>query len=101
MNKSYFQSMFSSTIGCVYEYLGSIPEESTPLIHITQELISIMGSDLFSIVVSISNGKNVVYTNNPIAVEHQEFQLLVNLTPDPVFIPEPPVEPLAEEQETV
>lgn len=85
MNKAYFQSMFGSTKGAVYHFIGEVPEEQDPTSLITEKFIETAGTNLVSIVVVNTNGMFVVYSDFDGEVSSSNFELVTPLIPDPVI----------------
>jgi hypothetical protein len=89
MNKPHFQTMFSSTSGMVYQFLGEIPDGAKPVAVITEMFNEDSGQDLMSTVVVEMDNRYVLYTDLLEVVTSDNFELVTDLTPDVVVIPEP------------
>jgi len=87
MNKAHFQSMFGSTKGAVYRFVGEVPKGQNPTAVITEKFISSFGSDSMSLVVVETNNMYVLFTDLSGLVTSDDFNLLSDLTPDPVIEP--------------
>jgi hypothetical protein len=85
MNKVHFQTMFGTTTGNVYRFVGEIPESQDPAALITEKFIQVIGTDLVSIVVVNTKNIFIVYTNYTDIVEDMDFVLITDLTPDPII----------------
>lgn len=85
MNKAYFQTMFGTTAGNVYQYVGTIPAEQDPTSVITEKFIQCVGEAPGSIVVVEVKHIIVVFSNNIVEINSSDFQLITGLEPDPVI----------------
>ena len=87
MQKTLFQSMFSSTSGNVYKFTGEILDGENPTSTITEKFIDAAGINLMSIVVVQIQGSFVVYTDLTDVIVSENFEFLTDLLPDPVIEP--------------
>ena len=92
MNKSFFQTMFSSTSGNVYRFNGEVTDGENPIAVITEKFIEAARTDSISTVVVQTNNIFVLFTNLLETITSPDFELLTDLTPDPI------IEPVAVEQ---
>jgi hypothetical protein len=96
MNKAHFQTMFGTTTGNVYRFVGEIPEEQDPTSLMTEKIIEASGTNLASIVVVNTRNMFVLYSDFTGILTSSDFELITDLTPDPVIevtIPEPEATP--------
>jgi hypothetical protein len=84
MNKSIYQTMFSSTFGNIYQFVGEVIDGENPVASITEKFIKAAGSNLMSIVVVQYNNTFILYTDFNEAVSDSDFEFLTDLTPDVV-----------------
>ena len=98
MNKAHYQSMFGSTKGAVYRFIGEVPEGQDPTALITEKFIEESGTNLVSIVVVNTNNMFVLYSDFGGVLSSSDFTLITDLTPDPVIeiTPEPEATPSEE-----
>jgi hypothetical protein len=86
MDKEFFQGIFSQQMGFVYKYLGTVPEGEQKSAYITGKFAEAAGSHLVSTMVCELNnyGVTVVYNHsNTDDVNHEHFELLMDLVPYP------------------
>lgn len=88
MNKSFFQTMFSSTSGNVYRFIGEVAEGENPIAVITEKFIVVAETKLMSTVVVQTNNMFVLFTNLVETIMSPDFELLTDLTPDPIIEPD-------------
>ena len=78
--------MFSTTSGNVYRFTGDVGEN--PVSVITECFIQDSGQNLMSIVVVEMPNQYVLYTDLTEVVTSDNFELITDLVPDVVVIPE-------------
>jgi hypothetical protein len=80
MTKQHFQTMFNAAEGCVYKFVGTIPQDKIPSTFITKLFFQAAETDNISTVV-VNDGTNMLlYTslNTPIS-SSANFELLETL----------------------
>lgn len=87
MNKAHFQTMFSSTSGVVYRFLGELPVNANPVAIITEQFITDSGENLMSTVVVEVPNQYILYTDSLEVVTSESFEFITDLTPDEVILP--------------
>lgn len=85
MNKSHYQTMFGTTTGTVYQFVGEIPEGQDTTSVITEKFIEASGTNLASIVVVSTRNMFVLYSDFTGILSSSDFELITDLTPDPVI----------------
>jgi hypothetical protein len=95
MNKAHFQTMFGTTTGNVYQFVGEITESQDPTSLMTEKFIEASGTNLVSIVVVNTSNMFVLYSDFDGVLSSNDFEIITDLTPDPVIeiTPEPEATP--------
>ena len=89
MNKEFFQQLFCKTTGNVYQFLGTVPENVTPVEHITVQFVTAANNtQLNTVVVALpQQGITVIYVDDDTVVVSELFSLITDLVP-PVVVEE-------------
>jgi hypothetical protein len=96
MDLQKLQEIFGTEPGRIYAFVGSVPEGSDPVAHITEAFATAAGSNLVDCVITQLFDNRLVYTRNT-EVASDMFNLVVEL---PLPEPEPEVQPEQPQEET-
>ena len=92
MNIEFFQNVFGTWKGYVYQYLGNLDGVTDISAHITNRYVELTGhSQVICSVVEVKPGMVVMYTEDLFS-DNDEFKLYFDLlitTPEPVEPPPP------------
>lgn len=86
MDPTKLQELFGTETARIYMFNGSVPEDSNPVAHITQEFATAAGTNLINCIVTQIFGNWLVYTRET-QVTSDTFALVVELP-----LPEEPVQ---------
>lgn len=94
MTPEQLQEIFGTEPARIYSFIGSAPEGSDSVTHITEAFATEAGTSLVDCVVTQLSGTWLIYTRNT-TVDSDMFRLVVELP-----LPEPEVQEVPAEPET-
>lgn len=102
MNKQFFQSIFAQHMGYVFKYLGVVPDGESATHYITEKFATAAGTNLVSTVVSeLPNFGHVYviyYHSDTSTISSPDFELIMDLVPEPIPDPQQVPEETEEQQ---